>query len=75
MNLMRNWLNIEIVLVSVCVMCALSTRPMQGCVMSAKARVSSVSWERRSHAVLFKIPLGLSCASSISQALQLPFEY
>ena len=39
----------------------------------AKARVSLVSWEGGSHAVLFMVPLGPPSARA--QALRLPFEY
>ena len=43
--------------------------------MPARARVSLVSWEGGSHAVLFMVPLGHSGARSIVQVLRLPFEY
>ena len=39
----------------------------------ARARVSLVSWEGRSHALLFMVPLGLPSARPMAQAL--PFEY
>ena len=41
----------------------------------ARARVSLVSWEGRSHASLFMVPLGLPSARPMAQALRLPFEY
>ena len=43
----------------------------------ARARVSSVSWEGRSHALLltFMVPFGLPSARPMAQALRLPFEY
>ena len=41
----------------------------------ARARVSLVSWEGRSHALLFMVPLGLPSARPMAQALWLPFEY
>ena len=41
----------------------------------ARARVSLVSWEGRSHALLFMVPLGLPSARPMAQALRLPFEY
>ena len=37
--------------------------------------VSLVSWEGRSHALLFVVPLGLPSARPMAQALRLPFEY
>ena len=40
--------------------------------MYARARVS---WEGRSHALLFMVLLGLPSARPIAQALRLPFEY
>ena len=40
-----------------------------------RARVSLVSWEGRSHALLFMVPLGLPSARPMAQALRLPFEY
>ena len=43
--------------------------------MSARARVSLVSWEGGSHAVFFMVPLGLPGARSMTQALRLPFQY
>ena len=46
----------------------------QGAV-SARARVSLVSWEWGSHAVLFMVPLSHSGARSMAQTLRLPFEY
>ena len=47
----------------------------QGGTPHARARVSLVSWEGRSHALLFMVPLGLPGARPMAQALQLPFEY
>ena len=47
----------------------------QGGTPHARARVSLVSWEGRSHALLFMVPLGLPSARPMAQALQLPFEY
>ena len=41
----------------------------------ARARVNLVSWEGRSHALLFMVPLGLPSARPMAQALRLPFEY
>ena len=41
----------------------------------ARARIDLVSWEGRSHAFLFMVPLGLSSARPLAQALRLPFEY
>ena len=41
----------------------------------SRARVSLVSWEGRSHALLFVVPLGLPSARPMAQALRLPFEY
>ena len=46
----------------------------QGGTPHARARVSLVSWEGGSHA-LFMVPLGLSSARPMAQALRLPFEY
>ena len=46
--------------------------------LHARARVSLVSWEGRSHALLFMVPLGLPSARRprpMAQALRLPFEY
>ena len=40
-----------------------------------RVRVSLVSWEGRSHALLFMVPLGLPSARPMAQALWLPFEY
>ena len=40
-----------------------------------RARVSLVSWEEGSHAVLFTVPLGPPCVRPITQALRLPFKY
>ena len=47
----------------------------QGGTPHARARVSLVSWEGRSHALLFMVPLGLPSERPMAQALQLPFEY
>ena len=47
----------------------------QGGTPHARARVSLVSWEGRSHALLFMVPLGLPSARPMDQALRLPFEY
>ena len=47
----------------------------QGGTPHARARVSLVSWEGRSHALLFMVPLGLPGARPMAQALRLPFEY
>ena len=47
----------------------------QGGTPHARARVSLVSWEGRSHALLFMVPLGLSSARPMAQVLRLPFEY
>ena len=47
----------------------------QGGTPHARARVSLVSWEWRSHALLFMVPLGLLSARPMAQALRLPFEY
>ena len=47
----------------------------QGGTPHARARVSLVSWEGRSHALLFMVPLGLPSARLMAQALRLPFEY
>ena len=47
----------------------------QGGTPHARARVSLVSWEGRSHALLFMVPLGLPSARPMAQALRLPFEY
>ena len=47
----------------------------QGRTPHARARVSLVSWEGRSHALLFMVPLGLPSARPMAQALRLPFEY
>ena len=44
----------------------------QGGTVYARARVS---WEGRSHALLFMVPLGLTSARPMAQALRLPFEY
>ena len=38
-------------------------------------RVSLVSWEGGSHALLFMVLLGLPSSRSMAQALRLPFEY
>ena len=43
----------------------------QGGTPHARARVSLVSWEGRSHALLFMVP----SARPMAQALRLPFEY
>ena len=47
----------------------------QGGTLHARARVSLVSWEGRSHAVLFMVPLGPPDVRPMAQALRLPFEY
>ena len=47
----------------------------QGGIPHARTRVSLVSWEGRSHALLFMVPLGLPSARPMAQALRLPFEY
>ena len=47
----------------------------QGGILHARARVSLVSWEGRSHALLFMVLLGLPSAKPMAQALRLPFEY
>ena len=47
----------------------------QGGTPHARARVSLVSWEGRSHALLFMVPLGLPSARPMAEALWLPFEY
>ena len=47
----------------------------QGGTPHARARVSLVSWEGRSHAVLFMVQLGLPGMRPMAQALWLPFEY
>ena len=41
---------------------------------SARARVSLVSWEGVSHALLFMVPLGPPSARPMAQALRQPFE-
>ena len=43
--------------------------------MSARAKVSLVSWEGGSDAVLFMVLLSLPGASSMAQTLRLPLEY
>ena len=47
----------------------------QGGTPHARVRVSLVSWEGRSHALLFMVPLGLPSARPMAQALLLPFDY
>ena len=47
----------------------------QGGTVSARARVSLISWEGGSHAVLFMVLLGHPGARSMAQALRIPFEY
>ena len=47
----------------------------QGGTVYARAGVSLVSQEGRSHALLFMVPLGLPSARPMAQALWLPFEY
>ena len=47
----------------------------QGGTPHARARVSLVSWEGRSHALLFMVPLGLPGTRPVAQVLRLPFEY
>ena len=47
----------------------------QGGTSHARARVSLVSWEGGSHAVLFMVPLGPPGARPMAQALRLPFDY
>ena len=69
------------IIMRVCVyVCALalvrcSIEADQGGTPHARARVSLVSWEGRSHALLFMVPLGLPSARPMAQALRLPFEY
>ena len=53
----------------------LQYRSRPGRTPHARARVSLVSWEGRSHALLFMVPLGLPSARPMAQALWLPFEY
>ena len=43
--------------------------------VSARARVSLVSWEGGSHVVFFMVSLGPPGARSMAQVLRLPFEY
>ena len=43
--------------------------------MSVRARVSLVSWEGGSHAVLLMVPLGHPGARFMAQALRQPFEH
>ena len=52
-----------------------SIKADQGGTPHARARVSLVSWEGESHALLFMVPLGPPSARPIAQALRLPFEY
>ena len=47
----------------------------QGGTLYTIARVSLVSWEGVSHAVLFMVPLGPPSARPMAQTLRLPFEY
>ena len=47
----------------------------QGGTPHARARVSLVSWEGGSHALLFMVPLGPPSVRPMAQALRLPFEY
>ena len=47
----------------------------QGGTQHARARVILVSWEGRSHALLFMVPLGPPSVRPMAQALWLPFEY
>ena len=47
----------------------------QGGTPYARARVSLVGWEGRSHALLFMVPLGPPGTRPMAQALRLPFEY
>ena len=47
----------------------------QGGTPHARSRVSLVSWEGRSHGVLFMVPLGPPSARPMAQALRLPFQY
>ena len=47
----------------------------QGGTPHARAQVSLVSWEGRSHALLFMVLLGLPSARPMAQTLRLPFEY
>ena len=54
------------------VRCSIETD--QGGTPYARARVSLVSWEGRSDALLFMVPLGLPSARAMAQALRLPFE-
>ena len=52
-----------------------SIKADQGGTPHTRARVSLISWEGRSHALLFMVLLGLPSARPIAQALRLPFEY
>ena len=55
---------------------AVSKPIREGRTLHARARVSLVSWEGRSHhALLFMVPLDLPSARPMVQALRLPFEY
>ena len=47
----------------------------QGGTLNARERVSLVSWEGGSHAVLFMVLLGPPSARPMAQVLQLPFRY
>ena len=47
----------------------------QGGTLHARARVSLVSWEGGSHAVLFMVPLDPPGTRPMDQALWLRFEY
>ena len=47
----------------------------QGGTPRARARVSLVIWEGRSHSFLFMVPLGPPSARPMAQVLRPPFEY
>ena len=47
----------------------------QGGTLYARAKVSLVSWEGRSHVLLFMVPLGPPGVRPMAQVLRLPFEY
>ena len=47
----------------------------QGGTPYARIRVSLVSWEGRSHVVLFMVPLGPPSERPMAQTLRLPFKY
>ena len=54
---------------------AAASKPTREGTPHARARVSLVSWEEGSHAVLFMVPLGLPGARPMAQVLRLPSEY